>query len=160
MLIEVKAKVNRVVNSSARKHIETFLLDVDFFTQAEYAVTSLLSSQQHSGLVEGTVIDFHIQSLRLSPVKEIASQFSGDYSFIATLRDVFITDDGTEKPLRYKVLLFADDLDSATINARSLQRQGYQMLIESLRQVDYTYISPSELQSLSSESTNQPNQPE
>lgn len=153
MLIEVKAKVNRVVNSSARKHIETFLLDADFFTQAEYAVTSLLSSQQHSGLVENTVIDFSIQSLRLSPVKEIASQFSGDYSFIATLRDTFLSDDGTEKPLRYKVLLFADDLDSATVNARSLQRQGYDMLIESLRQVDYTYLPPSQLSSLSNSSS-------
>lgn len=46
--------------------------------------------------------------------------------------------------MRYKVLLWANDLTSATHNARELQRQGYDMQIEGLKEVDYTYIKGDE----------------
>ena len=132
MLIEVKVKVTRIIDTKKRKKLETYILNKDFFSETEYKVTEILNTQHD----EGTVDSFEIQSLKLSTIKEIADQYEGQYSFLATLKDIY----HNEKSMRYKVLLWADDLTSATHNARELQRQGYDMQIEGLKEVDYTYI--------------------
>lgn len=137
MLIEVKVKVSRIIDAKKRKKLETYVLQKDFFSEAEYAVTALLNGQHD----EGTVDSFEIQSLKLSPIKEIADQYEGQYSYIATLKDIFHDDEGNEKYTRYKVLLWADDLTSATHNVRELQREGYDMQIEGLKEVDYKYFN-------------------
>ena len=136
MLIEVKVKVTRIIDAKKRKKLETYILNKDFFSEAEYKVTEILNTQHD----EGTVDSFEIQSLKLSTIKEIADQYEGQYSFLATLKDIYHDDNGNEKSMRYKVLLWADDLTSATHNVRELQRQGYDMQIEGLKEVDYTYI--------------------
>lgn len=140
MLIEVKAKVTRIIDAKKRKKLETYILNKDFFSEAEYKVTEILNTQHD----EGEVDSFEIQSLKLSTIKEIADQYEGQYSFLATLKDIYHDDNGNEKSMRYKVLLWADDLTSATHNARELQRQGYDMQIEGLKEVDYTYIKEDE----------------
>ena len=136
MLIEVKVKVTRIIDTKKRKKLETYILNKDFFSEAEYKVTEILNTQHD----EGEVDSFEIQSLKLSTIKEIADQYEGQYSFLATLKDIYHDDNGNEKSMRYKVLLWANDLTSATHNARELQRQGYDMQIEGLKEVDYTYI--------------------
>lgn len=136
MLIEVRVKVTRIIDTKKRKKVETYILNRDFFSEAEYAVTALLNGQHD----EGTVDSFEIQSLRLSPIREIADQYHGQHSYIATLRDIFHDDEGNEKCTRYKVLLWADDLTSATHNVRELQREGYDMQVEGLKEVDYEYF--------------------
>ena len=136
MLIEVKVKVTRIIDTKKRKKLETYILNKDFFSEAEYKVTEILNTQHD----EGEVDSFEIQSLKLSTIKEIADQYEGQYSFLATLKDIYHDDNGNEKSIRHKVLLWADDLTSATHNARELQRQGYDMQIEGLKEVDYTYI--------------------
>ena len=139
MLIEVKVKVARVIDSKTRKRTETFLLDRELFTQAEYAVMTELSQEMETGTVEG----FEIQSLRISPIKEVAEQFRSDSAintYIATLKDIWLADDGTEKQLKYKVLLWAEDLTAANSNAHRLAREGYDMQIEGIKQVDYEYL--------------------
>ena len=136
MLIEVRVKVTRIIDAKKRKKLETYILNKDFFSEAEYKVTEILNTQHN----EGTVDSFEIQSLKLSTIKEIADQYEGQYSFLATLKDIYHDDNGNEKSMRYKVLLWANDLTSATHNARELQRQGYDMQIEGLKEVDYTYI--------------------
>lgn len=140
MLIEVKVKVTRIIDTKKRKKLETYILNKDFFSEAEYKVTEILNTQHD----EGEVDSFEIQSLKLSTIKEIADQYEGQYSFLATLKDIYHDDNGNEKSVRYKVLLWADDLTSATHNARELQRQGYDMQIEGLKEVDYTYIKEDE----------------
>lgn len=140
MLIEVKVKVTRIIDTKKRKKLETYILNKDFFSEAEYKVTEILNTQHD----EGEVDNFEIQSLKLSTIKEIADQYEGQYSFLATLKDIYHDDNGNEKSMRYKVLLWADDLTSATHNARELQRQGYDMQIEGLKEVDYTYIKEDE----------------
>ena len=140
MLIEVKVKVARVVDSKTRKRTETFLLDRELFTQAEYAVMTGLSQEMELGTVES----FEIQSLRISPIKEVAEQFRSDsalYTYIATLKDIWLADDGTEKQLKYKVLLWAENLTAANTNAHRLAREGYDMQIEGIKQVDYEYLT-------------------
>ena len=131
MLIEVKAKTKRTVDNKPKKKLEVYLVDKQFFSEAEYAVTALLTDDAE---------EFEIQSLRLSPIKEIAHQFTGDCPFVATLKDIWTEDDGTEKYLRYKVLLWADNLTQANQRVQELAREGYDMLIEGIKQVDYEYI--------------------
>lgn len=140
MLIEVKVKVTRIIDAKKRKKLETYILNKSFFSEAEYRVTEILNTQHD----EGTVDSFEIQSLKLSTIKEMADQYEGQYSFLATLKDIYHDDNGNEKSMRYKVLLWANNLTSATHNARELQRQGYDMQIEGLKEVDYTYIKEDE----------------
>lgn len=136
MLIEVKAKVSRVINDKTRKRTEAFLIDTEFFSQAEYAVMDFLAQQQQEGLVESS----EILSLRQSQIKEVASQFSGEFSFIATLIDTWLEEDGTEKKLKYKVLLWADNPSQAMSQVLQMARQGYDLQIEGIKQVDYEYL--------------------
>ena len=51
MLIEVKVKVARVIDSKTRKRTETFLLEKELFSQAEYAVMAALSQEMEAGTV-------------------------------------------------------------------------------------------------------------
>lgn len=140
MLIEVKTKVTWSVDSKPKKTTETYILDKEVFAQAEYEVMTLLNQYQN----EGTVENFEIQSLRVSPIKEIITQYTGEHSFIASLKDTVLQNDGTEKSLRYKVLLWADSIPEAMNHTREIAAQGYDMVIEGLRQVDYYYLNPQE----------------
>lgn len=137
MLVEVKAKVSRIIEEKTRKRTETFLTDKEFFSQAEYQVQNLLSEEQSSHLNDG----FEIQSLRISPIKEVCTQYQGEIPFIATLKSIWLEDDGTEKSLKYKVLLWADSLTQANNSVLELSSEGYDMEVESIKQVDYTYLT-------------------
>lgn len=138
MLVEVKVKVTRIIDSKTRKRNETFIVNnCELFVEAEHAVLSNLTSDQEQGLVE----DFEIQSLRISPIKEVCTEYAGESSFIATLKDIFLTDDGTEKPMKYKVLLWADSLSEAMARTNVFARQGYDMSVEGLKEVNYEYLT-------------------
>lgn len=139
MLIEVKVKISRNVDEKIRKVTETYVLNKEFFSQAEYTITDLLDTQERSHIIN----DFYIVSMRESSIKEIDEQSINAvrHSFMATLRDVFHEDDGTEKYVKYKVLLWADNLTEANHRALELSHQGYDMLIEGIKQVDYIYIN-------------------
>lgn len=142
MLIEVKVKVARIIDAKTRKRTETYLADQVVFADAEYQVMSKLAEEQESGLVD----NFEIQSLRISPIKEICDQWLEDFTlsgypaFLATLKETYHTDDGTEKTMRYKVLLWAENHSQALHRAQELARQGYDMQIEGIKQVDYEYL--------------------
>lgn len=137
MLIEVKVKVTRVIDSKTKKRTETYLVDnCELFTEAEYEVMSSLNEELDSHLVE----TFEIQSLKISSVKEVYANNQGAAPFIITLKDIFTADDGTEKPLKYKVILWADSLSDANRMAHDLAREGYDMYIEGIKEVDYIYI--------------------
>lgn len=134
MLIEVKVRISQTVDGKTRKFTSTYVLNKDFFSEAEYTVTAMLGG-------DDTVADFEIQSLKLSSIKEVADQYEGTHNYVVTLRDIFTDDAGDEKSLRYNVLLWADSLEGAAANARNLQRQGYDMLIEGVKEADYYYLS-------------------
>ena len=143
MLIEVKVKVARIIDGKTRKRTETFLVpDCELFVNAEHLVLHNLSEEQEAGLIEGS----EIQSLRISPIKEVCDQWLDDYilsgypTFLATLRDIFHADDGSEKTLKYKVLLWANSHSQALQRVQELARQGYDMQIEGIKQVDYEYL--------------------
>lgn len=142
MLIEVKVKVARIIDGKTRKRTETYLTDQAVFADAEYLVMSHLAEDQEGGLVEG----FEIQSLRISPIKEICDQWLEDYTisgypaFLTTLKDIWLADDGTEKSLKYKVLLWAENHSQALHRVQELARQGYDMHIGGIKEVDYEYL--------------------
>jgi len=139
MLIEVKVKVARIIDGKTRKRTETFLVERELFSEAEYAVMSGMTQEVELSTVES----FEIQSLRISPIKEVAEQFISESAlstYIATLKDLWVADDGTEKHLKYKVLLWAEDLTQANRNVQQLSRVGYDMQIEGIKQVDYEYL--------------------
>lgn len=140
MLIEVKVKVVRIIDGKTRKRTETYIVDKELFSEAEYMVMSRLTQEQ----TEGTVESFEIQGLKISQIKEVAGQFNGEFTYIITLKDIWLDDDGTEKYLKYKVLLDADDAADATSNALQLARQGYDMQVEGIKQVDYEYLTNQE----------------
>lgn len=140
MLIEVKAKVSWVINSKIKRKQETYILDKEVFAEAEYAVMNILNTHQ----TEGTVDSFEITGLKQSVVKEIITDYTGDCSFIATLRDTVHQDDGSEKQIKYKVLLWANNIAEAMNHAREIVQQGYDMQIDSLKEVNYTYLNMQE----------------
>jgi len=137
MFIEVKAKVSWVIDTKIKKKLETYIIDKEVFAEAEYEVMTLLTAYKN----EGTVEDFEITSLKQSSVKEIITNYQGDYSFIASLRYMFIQDDGTEKAMKYKTLLWANNISEAMSHTRELTQQGYDMQIDSLKEVNYTYLN-------------------
>lgn len=136
MLIEVKAKVAWIIDGKVKKKQETYILDREIFAEAEYAVMNFLSILQRESQVES----FEITGLKLSVVKEIVFNYTGDYSFIATLRDTVLQDDGSEKQMKYKVLLWADNIAEAMTHTREIAQQGYDMQIDGLKEVNYTYL--------------------
>ena len=139
MLIEVKVKVARVIDGKTRKKPETYIIDEEFFANAEYAVTHILDAEQMAGEVE----NFDIVSLKQSAIKEIDEQSLNNAlpSFIATMRDIFHDDEGNETQMRYKVLLWAETITAANTRANLLSHEGYDMLIEGIKQVDYIYLN-------------------
>lgn len=137
MLIEVKVKVLRVIESKTKRFSETYILDREFFAQAEYDVQTLLTKGQE----EGTVDSFEIQSIKISQVKELAYRLEGESTFIATFKDVQLDDKGNEKALKYKILLWADSLTFADRRAHDIAKQGYDMTVEGIKQVDYIYLT-------------------
>ena len=136
MLIEVKAKVAWIIDGKVKKKQETFILDKEVFAEAEYTVMAYLEDCKHDGSVD----DFEIQGLKLSVVKEIITQYQGEGTFIASLKDTFLQDDGTEKVTRYKVLLWANNIAEAMTHTREIAQQGYDMQIDGLKEVNYTYL--------------------
>lgn len=136
MLIEVKAKVAWIIDGKVKKKQETFILDREVFAEAEYTVMAYLEDCKNGGSVDS----FEIQGLKLSVVKEIITQYQGEGTFIASLKDTFLQDDGTEKVTRYKVLLWANNIAEAMTHTREIAQQGYDMQIDGLKEVNYTYL--------------------
>lgn len=136
MLIEVKVKVAWKIDNKVKKKQETYIIDKEVFAEAEYAVMNTLDAWQREGIIEG----FEITSLRQSVVKEIVFNYPGDSSFIATLRDTMLQDDGSEKQIKYKILLWADNIAEAMTYTREIAQQGYDMQIDGLKEVNYTYL--------------------
>lgn len=67
-----------------------------------------------------------VVSIRISPIKEFVNKRTNDEQsiYIATIEDVFTNDDGDEKVMKYKVALFANDIQDATSIASGYMQQG------------------------------------
>lgn len=130
MLIEVKAKVKAIINNKTKVRTDTFLVNKEFFAEAEYKITEMFEENITAGVVDS----FDILSLKVSPIKEVYTSYVGELSYVVTLRDVFIDEAGNEKHLKYKILLWADNLSDANQRAHEIATQGYNMHIESIKE--------------------------
>lgn len=136
MLIETKVKVIKEVDGKRFKQTVNFLSDDETLVDALATVLGHLQIMQSSHLIA----DAEIISCKQSAIKEFASQFEGDKSYIATLKDTWVDEIGDEKSIRYKVLLYAADLTECNQRVQQLSREGYDMSVESLTEVDMEYI--------------------
>lgn len=137
MLVEVKAKVKHIIDGKTKGKTETYLKDnCDLFVEAEQIVMQFLTRE----IEDGTVESFEIQSLKISPIKEVYTDSDGEETFIVTFKDTFTDDKGNEKPIKYTMLIWADSLSQANKKIQEIVRQGYDMKVEGIKQVEYYYI--------------------
>lgn len=136
MLTETKAKTKKEIDGKTIKGTATFLTDSETLVDALATVINHLNVMQSSHLIE----DADIISCKQSSIKEVATQFEGDKSYVATLKDTWIDEVGDEKTMRYKVLLYAADLTECNQRVQELSREGYDMKVESLTEVEMEYL--------------------
>lgn len=143
MLTETRVKISKQVDDKIRKSTTTFLTDSENLVEALAVVINHLNVMKVSHLIE----DAEIVACKQSSIKEVATQFEGEKSYVATLKDLWVDEvSGEEKAIRYKVLLYADDLTQANVNVQQLSREGYDMEVESLTEMDMFYIEKSDSQ--------------
>lgn len=136
MLIETRVKTRKEIDGKSIKGTANFLTDSETLVDALGTVINHLNVMQSSHLIE----DADIISCKQSSIKEVATQFDGDKSYIATLKDTWIDEVGDEKTMRYKVLLYAANLTECNQRVQELSREGYDMKVESLTEVEMEYL--------------------
>lgn len=87
--------------------------------------------------------DIDVVSIKRSKIKEVLNERSNDSDLIwqAELMDVFHDDEGNEKEIKYKTILFAQSFDSAKAFISEYMRQGYDnMSLVSLKLTKFTTV--------------------
>lgn len=79
--------------------------------------------------------DTEVTDVKRSRIKEIVNvrTCADELLWMAELQDVFHTDEGEEKELRYKVVVFAKTFDSAKARMAEYMKMGYDMTLVSLK---------------------------
>ena len=113
---------------------ENYLMD-DFFFFKE--VESYLYDVEFVG-----VADVVVCAIKRSRIKEIAcgKRHVDDSLWLAELEDMFITDEGEERPIRYKVAFFANSFDDAKTYISEYIKQGYNMSLVSLKKTKFSDV--------------------
>lgn len=91
----------------------------------------------------GTLREFDVPVIRRSNIKEIANkrQYETDKIYIAEIEDVFTTDTGEEKPIKYKIVFFSSsNFDDALYFITEFLKQGFDMSLISLKQSNFIDI--------------------
>lgn len=87
--------------------------------------------------------DIDVVSIKRSKIKEVLNERGNDSDLIwqAELMDVFHDDEGNEKEIKYKTILFAQSFDSAKAFISEYMRQGYDnMSLVSLKLTKFTTV--------------------
>ena len=91
----------------------------------------------------GNFPNFSVVSIKTNnKIREIINQREDeeDFIWIAELQDVFHTDEGDEKHIRYKVIIFAKTFDSAKTKIVKYIQQGYDMTLISLKLTNFEEV--------------------
>lgn len=114
MFYEIKLKVkNENAKGEVKEVKEHFITDVDLFCEAE---------AKGIGIYNGKCDVF---SIIRSKIREIVNNKEEDKPFFkATLIDVFVNEDGTEKETPYPVLVCAKDVKEANRIMEEYMKQG------------------------------------
>lgn len=111
-------------NDKSKK--ESFVVEnQNFFAEVENAL--------HNEFEAYTDLD--VVAIKRSKIKEIVNtrQSNDDLIWLAEMMDVFLTDEGDEKQMKYKVLVFAKTFDSAKAIMSDYMKQGFDMSLISLK---------------------------
>ena len=83
-----------------------------------------------------------VTDIKRSRIKEIANGRSSadERLFMAEVQDIFTTDDGTEKELKYKILFYATNIESAMDFICEYINQGYNMKLVSLKKTNFITV--------------------
>lgn len=88
----------------------------------------------------GTLREFDVPAIKRSNIKEIANkrQSDEDKIYIAEIEDIFTTDTGEEKPIKYKIVFFSSsNFDDALYFITEFLKQGFDMSLISLKQSNF-----------------------
>lgn len=92
--------------------------------------------------VEGVLYDtfnglseLDVMAIRRSKIKEVANnrQSQDDLLWLAEVRDVFLTNEGNEKEMKYKIIFYAKTFDAAKAFMVEYLAQGYNMELIGLK---------------------------
>jgi len=80
-----------------------------------------------------------VVAIKRSKIKEIANERTSDDEkiFLATLVDVFLNEDGTEKEMKYTIAFFSKNMTSANAYINEYAKQGYNMSITKIVESKY-----------------------
>lgn len=83
-----------------------------------------------------------VVAVKRSKIKEIANERTSDDEkiFLATLVDIFLEDDGTEKPIRYTIAFFSKTMASANAYITEYTKQGYNMSITKIIESNFNDV--------------------
>lgn len=114
MFYEIKLKVEKENSKGEVKEVkEHFITDVDLFCEAEAKGIEIYNGK------------CDVFSIIRSKIREIVNSKEEDKPFFkATLIDVFVNDDGTEKETPYPVLVCANDVKEANRIMEEYMKQG------------------------------------
>lgn len=112
---------------------ERFIIDnMETFSEVE----SMLFEEYES------LREFDVPAIKRSNIKEIANkrQSDEDKIYIAEIEDVFTTDTGEEKPIKYKIVFFSSEFDNALCFITEFLKQGFDMSLISLKQSNFVDV--------------------
>lgn len=86
--------------------------------------------------------EMEVVAIKQSKVKEIVNykQYQDEKIFDATLRDVFVDEDGNEKYINYHILLCAKTFDNAKDLVSQYLKQGYDLTLVTLKETSFVDI--------------------
>lgn len=83
--------------------------------------------------------DFDVTDIKRSRIKELANTKSDDNDkvFMAELQDTFTSDDGLEKKIKYKIIFFSKNIDTAMSYITEYIKQDYNMMLVTLKETKF-----------------------
>lgn len=86
--------------------------------------------------------EMEVIAIKQSKVKEIVNykKYQDEKIFDATLRDVFVDEDGNEKYINYHILLCAKTFDNAKDLVSQYLKQGYDITLVTLKETSFVDI--------------------
>lgn len=86
--------------------------------------------------------EMEVVAIKQSKVKEIVNykKYQDEKIFDATLRDVFVDEDGNEKYINYHILLCAKTFDNAKDLVSQYLKQGYDLTLITLKETSFVDI--------------------
>lgn len=78
-----------------------------------------------------SLTEIDVVAVKRSKLKEIANERTNEDEkiFLATLVDIFLNDDGSEKEIKYTIAFFSKNMATANVYINEYAKQGYNMTI-------------------------------